>query len=356
MHFRIRKGLDLPMAGVPEVHADLIDPAVPPTTVALLGADYPGLEPRLLVQEGDRIQAGAALIAHKRDPDVVLTAPGSGRVVAINRGARRALRSVVIALEDADTGVPFSGPLDDPRRALLESGLFAAFRTRPYGRIPASDANPAAIFVTAMDTRPLAADPRPTILQSAEFFRFGLAVLRDLCDAPVYLCTAPDWPLEPVDGVVHATFDGPHPAGLPGTHIHHLAPVGADRQVWHLGWQDTLAIGRLFRDRLLSFERVVALGGTPFSRPRRLLTRLGADLEELVADEWRVSSAWSGAPRLLSGSPLCGRQATDPEHWLGRYHDQISGLAPEPAGKRLPNAGFSKATVRPCGGRPWRMR
>lgn len=323
------------MAGVPQVQAQAIEPAVSPATVALVGSDYPGLEPRLLIEEGDRVQAGQPVVVNKRDPDVVLTAPGTGRVIAINRGTRRTLRSVVIELEDAGTRFPYSRSLDDPGKALLESGLFAAFRTRPFGRIPSSGATPAAIFVTAMDTRPLAADPRPVIADAGVYFRSALAVLRDLYDTPVYLCTAPDWPLDPVDGVIHATFEGPHPAGLPGTHIHHLAPVSADRQAWHLGWQDVLAIGRLFRDRALSFERVVALGGTPFARPRCLLTRLGADVEELVASEWCEPSSWSGAPRLLSGSPLCGRLAAGPERWLGRYHDQISGLVPAPTGKRL---------------------
>ncbi len=337
MHFRIRKGLDLPMAGMPEMKAGVVDQAVPPSTVALVGADYPGLEPRLLIQEGDTVRAGEALIAHKRDPGVVLTAPGSGRVAAVNRGARRVLRSVVIELDGSDAGglIPYEGAIDDVRRALLESGLFAAFRTRPFGRIPASDGEPMAIFVTAMDTRPLAADPADLIRTESEDFMAGLAVLAGFSAAPVYLCTAPDWPLGGVAGVTHAVFEGPHPAGLPGTHIHHLAPVNADRQAWHLGWQDTVAVGRLFRTRTLSFERVVSLGGATFARPRRLRTRLGADLTELVADEWLVPASWSGAPRLLSGSPLCGREAVGPERWLGRYHDQISGLAPAPSGRRL---------------------
>jgi Na+-transporting NADH:ubiquinone oxidoreductase subunit A len=333
MHFRIRKGLDLPMAGAPD---DRIEPAAPSGTVALVGADYPGLEPQVLIEEGDRVPAGAAIIRHKRDPLAILTAPGSGTVVAIHRGARRMLKSVVIELDASDTGgrIEYPGRLDDARQALLESGLWAAFRTRPFGRIPHSASSPRAIFVTAMDTRPLSGNPHLPIADEAEVFHAGLEVLRDLCDAPVFLCTGPEWPIGQVEGVTHATFEGPHPAGLPGTHIHHLAPVDADRQVWHLGWQDTLAIGRLFRDRALSFERVVALGGATFARPRLLRTRLGADLEALTAGEWRVPES-AARTRLLSGSPLCGRRATGSERWLGRYHDQISGLAPPPAGRRL---------------------
>jgi Na+-transporting NADH:ubiquinone oxidoreductase subunit A len=268
---------------------------------------------------------------------MVLTSPGSGRMAAINRGARRVLKSVVIELDRQDTGaeIEYTGSLNDPRSALLQSGLFPAFRTRPFGRIPRSDSVPRAICVTAMDTRPLAGDPRPVIADDAAAFRSGLEVLRDLCAAPVYLCTAPDWPVGGVDGVTHATFAGPHPAGLPGTHIHHLAPVAADRQTWHIGWQDTLAIGRLFGERVLSFERLAALGGAAFARPRWLRTRLGVDLEALVAGEWQTTDTDTRKRRLLSGSPLCGRVAAGSERWLGRYHDQVCALDPPPAGRRL---------------------
>lgn len=334
MHFRIRKGLDLPMAGLPDPR---LDSAAEVSTVAFVGTDYTGLEPRLKVAVGDQVQAGQVLLEQKRDPLVRLTAPGSGRVVAINRGARRLLKSVVIELDASDAGaeIAYAGTLDDAKQALLESGLWCAFRSRPFGHIPASSAEPHSIFVTAMESRPLAGSPEALIEAQAEAFQHGLAVLRDLTPAPVYLCTAPDWEAPNVEGVQRATFEGPHPAGLPGTHIHHVAPVGPGRSVWHLGWQDVLAIGRLFAERVLSFARLVALGGDAFTAPRMLKTRLGADLLELTADEWLPQDPEGGKPRLLSGSPLCGRVAEGSERWLGRYHDQVSSLQPPPGGRRL---------------------
>ncbi len=331
MHFKISKGLDLPVEGAP---AARIDPGADVASVALSGSDYVGLEPRLLVAEGDTVLAGQPVFSHKRDPDVLYTAPGSGRVVAIHRGARRVLKSVVIELDETDPGdaIEFKHGLSDSRSALLQAGLWSAFRTRPFGRIPHSKSQPRAIFVTAMDTRPLSGDPTLIIAGQAGVFARGLEILRDLSDADVYLCSAPGWQGPEVDGVSRAEFAGPHPAGLAGTHIHHLEPAGADRTVWYLGWQDVIAIGRLFQEGQVSMARTIALGGKGFRQPRWVQTRTGADLKALCLGE--AAEAAAGA-RLISGSVLCGREVTDSQKWLGRYHDQVSAIpAPEP-GRRL---------------------
>ena len=139
MRVRTTKGIDLPIDGLPMAS---IAPANPISSVALLGGDYVGLEPRMLIQEGDRVKAGQPLFIHKRDPDVLYTAPGSGIVKAINRGARRVLKSVVIELQNDQTSAVVREPEPDPhavspetlRDALLKSGLWTAFRTRPFSR------------------------------------------------------------------------------------------------------------------------------------------------------------------------------------------------------------------------------
>ena len=91
----ISRGLDIPLAGEPE---QSVHPAAPVRQIALCGLDYTGLKPRLQVAEGDRVGPLQALFLDKRDPDVQYCAPGRGKVVAINRGARRALQSVVVEL------------------------------------------------------------------------------------------------------------------------------------------------------------------------------------------------------------------------------------------------------------------
>ena len=121
-------------------------------------------------------------------------------------------------------------------------------------------------------------------------------------------------------------FSGPHPAGLPGTHIHHLDPVAADRTVWHIGYQDVIAIGKLFGEGKLWVERIVALGGVGFERPRLVTTRLGANIDDLVAGTLKEAGPRDGPPRLISGSVLNGRTAAGPEAYLGRYHCQISAI------------------------------
>ncbi|HSG93963.1 MAG TPA: hypothetical protein VLA28_00475 [Afifellaceae bacterium] len=211
---------------------------------------------------------------------------------------------------------------DGVRTFLLKSGLWPAFRARPYGRIPDPAAMPHAIFVTAIDTNPLAVDPTVVIGSQAGLFRSGLDALVMLTDGPVFVCQSPGRALAEESGkqIRCVRFDGPHPAGLPGTHIHCLAPVGGGRVVWHIGYQDLIAIGHLLSTGKPSTERVVALAGSGIRDPRLVRTRLGASLDDLTEGE-----LGDGDFRIVSGSPLSGREAG----FLGRYHSQVSVL-PQP--------------------------
>ena len=332
---RISKGLDIPIAGAPE---PIVDPGRPVRSVALLGSEYLGLKPKMLVQEGDPVSLGQALFIDKRDPDVMFTAPGSGKVVAINRGARRVLQSVVIELDESETDTseytqlassnPETIKQSAIRSALFTSGLWTAFRTRPYSKVPQSDSSPRSIFVTAIDTQPLAADPGVVLDKHREAFLIGLQIISRLTEGTVYTCTAADWkgPVSDSQRVRHVEFSGPHPAGTPGTHIHHLDPVSVDRTVWHIGYQDVIAIGKLFSDGQLWLERTVALGGAGFERPRLVTTRLGASIDELVAGELKPVGAKQKSPRLISGSVLSGHTAVGTEAYLGRYHLQVAAI------------------------------
>jgi Na+-transporting NADH:ubiquinone oxidoreductase subunit A len=321
---RIRKGLDIPIAGAP---LQAIHGTRTPSHVALLGIDYVGLRPQLAVQLGERVRLGQTLFTDKSNPGVRFTSPGAGEVVAINRGARRVLQSVVVRLDGDDAFEFDTGTAQGAaaiRRLLVESGLWCAFRTRPFSRIPAIGSSPAALFVTAIDTRPLAPDPVVIIGPRARAFERGLMLLLALGEWPTYLCTAPDAEMPaPRDARLRRVeFSGPHPAGLPGTHIHHLAPAGQQRSVWHIGYQDVIAVGELFTEGRLPTERVVAVAGPMAREPRLLKTRLGAATEDLLAGEIA-----SGPVRVISGSVLSGHRAADPLAWLGRYHDQLSLIA-----------------------------
>ncbi len=329
MHTKIKKGLNLPITGVPE---QVIEDAPAVSSVALIGSDYIGMKPTMMVAEGDRVKLGQALFTDKKTAGVNYTAPGSGVVKAINRGAKRVLQSVVIELDGEDEEAFAShdqsqlGSLtrDQVKDNLLNSGLWTALRSRPYSKVADPAVTPRSLFVTAMDSNPLAASPEVIIREYPEDFRNGLTVLAHLTDGPVYLCKAPEAEIPHPEGgrFKVATFEGPHPAGLPGTHIHFLDPVGANRTVWQINYQDVIAVGKLFTSGRLWMERVVALGGPSVHKPRLLRTRLGAHTDELVADQVASDSD----VRIVSGSIFSGRRAAGWASYLGRYHTQISVL------------------------------
>lgn len=325
---KITKGLDLPIAGLPDQQR-IDDVAV--SRVAVKGEEYNGLRPSMAVKEGDRVVKGQLLFEDKKIPGVRFTAPASGTVSAIHRGERRVLQSVVIDV-DGDESLSFTAyPADAlttlPREAvvaqLVESGLWTAMRTRPFSKTPAPGSVPAAIFVTAMDTNPLSADPQPIILAQREVFDAGLTVLTRLTDGKVHVCQSSGGKLggHPQGQVTFNQFTGPHPAGLVGTHIHFLEPVSLQKQVWHLNYQDVIAYGKLFLDGVIWTERIIALGGPQVKHPRLLRTCLGADLDALLVGELH-----EGENRILSGSVLNGTKASGPHAFLGRFHLQVSVL------------------------------
>ncbi len=321
---KINRGLDLPISGVPE---QVIRDGSKARTVALIGFDYVGMKPTMEVQEGDRVKTGQVIFSDKKTEGVKFTSPATGIVSSINRGNKRVFQSIVIDVED-DEFESFAqyDDIDAITRTqavdnLVNSGMWTALRTRPYSRIPAPDSEPAAIFVTAIDTHPLAADPSIVIAEQKESFVDGLRILTKLTQGAVYVATAPSADI-PVAANVHAEeFAGPHPAGLVGTHIHFLSPASGKKTVWNIGYQDVIAIGKLFSEGRLYVDRVISLAGPQVEAPGLLRTRLGANLDELTAGKMH-----SGKNRLISGSVLGGRTANGSVAYLGRYHNQVSVL------------------------------
>ncbi|MDJ0848155.1 MAG: Na(+)-translocating NADH-quinone reductase subunit A [Myxococcota bacterium] len=328
MQVTIKRGLDIPILGEPE---PVLDAEKRVESVALVGRDYVGLRTAMQVEEGDQVKLGQTLFTDKKNPGFSFTAPAAGRVLAINRGAKRILDSVVIQLsgDDEESFASYgAGELtglsrEQVRDNLTSSGLWTSFRTRPFSKIPAPESVPSSIFVTAIDSNPLAASPEVVIGPCSEDFVAGLSVLPKLTDGKVFVCQRPGAEIPTADDerIVVAEFRGPHPAGLPGTHIHHLDPVSAQKTVWHVGYQDVIAIGKLFTTGRLWTERTVALGGPILERPRLVRTRVGANLEDLVGDEVPKNRA-----RIVSGSPLSGHQGVGPLAFLGRYHNQVCAL------------------------------
>lgn len=328
-HIKIKKGLNVPITGAPvqEIHEGN---AV--KRVALLGPDYVGLKPKLEVAVGDHVKLGQTLFIDKQHPRIRFTSPGAGQVVAIHRGEKRALLSVVIELDGEEGAISFkafdekalkTASRDAVVENLLASGLWTALRERPFSHVADPDTIPDAIFVTAMDTQPLAPDVARLIRNEETAFAHGLRVLQKLTEGKIYVCHAkgaalPDLDSEQIDPVV---VEGPHPAGNVGTHIHFVFPVNLKHKVWHLSAQDVIAMGQLFQTASLRVERVIALAGSAVRQPRLVKTRLGADLSHLTENQLQ-----DGDKRVISGSVLSGHTAQDAMGFLGRYHQQVSVL------------------------------
>lgn len=326
----IKKGLDLPISGEP---ANEISEHTP-THVALIGYDYIGMRPTMSVKEGDTVAKGQVLFEDKKRAGVKYTAPVSGRIVSVNRGERRVFESIVIAANpSAADEVTFNAyaaadlasiDREAVKEQLVASGEWTAFRTRPFSRTPEINSVPSAIFVTATDTNPLATDPARIINDSIDAFNDGLAVISTL-SPKTYVChgeTAPAKATNVANDTVYEGFKGKHPAGNAGTHIHFLHPLGRGASVWTIGYQDVIAIGKLFTTGRIHTDRVISLAGPAVNNPRLIRTTRGADLAELTANELKGNDN-----RIISGSVLSGRTAAGSIAYLGRFHNQVSVLA-----------------------------
>jgi Na+-transporting NADH:ubiquinone oxidoreductase subunit A len=333
---RNRKGLDLPIAGAPE---PTVDTARQPRRVALLGADYVGMKPTMHVQVGDAVRRGQLVFEDKKTPGVRYTAPAEGKVVAVNRGDKRAFQSLVIEVSQLELGgragaeqtfSAYTGRSvesltpEQIRDLLLEAGEWPALRSRPFGKVASPDTRPHSIFVTAMDTNPLAPPVAPIVADRQAELRDGLIALTKLTDGTVYVCTEAGSGIDVPDHqqIQVEQFEGPHPSGTAGWHIHTLDPVHRDKSVWYVGLQNLIAIGHLVRSGSLMIDRLIAVGGPGVLRPRLLRTRVGAGIDELLSGETHEGDA-----RVISGSVLSGREASGEIHgYLGRYHQQVAVL------------------------------
>ncbi len=326
MQFTIREGWDLPITGKPK---QVIDEGNKVKSVAILGKDYIGLKPKMMVAVGDTVTLGQVLFTDKQNPGINFTAPGAGEIKEINRGEKRVLQSVVIELKGTtqETFTKYAKKdlatitIKQIKENLLASGLWTSLLTRPYGKIPTVDSSPRSIFITAIDTRPLAAKPEMIIKDREANFLNGLAIVSKLTEGKTYLCKETGVDIASVEGVETASFSGPHPAGLPSTHIHFVDPVNTEKNVWHIDYQTVIAIGALFTTGKINVERIISLAGPTVKKPRLLRTRVGANTDDLVSGELEKVEN-----RVISWSVLFGHEAVDGMAYLGCYSNQISVL------------------------------
>lgn len=326
----IAKGLDLPISGAPDQKVE-DGPVI--RTVAVIADDFVGMKPTMAVKEGDHVKQGQVLFEDKKTAGVQFTSPACGKVQAVHRGPKRKFESVLIEVDgdDCETFSTFENvnlhslDRDTVQANLIASGLWTALRTRPYSKTPTPGTSPHSLFVTAIDSNPLAPDPS-VVLNEPDYERYfiqGLQVLTTLSDGPLYLCQRVNAgiPGTQLDGVSKAEFSGPHPSGLVGTHIHFLDPVNEAKTVWHIGYQDVVAVGHLFLNGTLLNNRIVSVAGPAAAQPRIIRSQLGASTAELTELESESDV------RVISGSVLSGRHCVSPVDYLGRFHNQVSLIA-----------------------------
>jgi len=325
---KIKKGLDIPISGKPE---QVICKKKEIKKVALVGYDYIGIKPAFAVSVGENVKLGQLLFRDKKMPCVRYTSPGTGKVIAINRGPKRVFESIVIELKGTDE-VTFdcfseenlkSLKIEKIKSTLIESGLWTCLRARPFSKIANPDTKAHSIFVTAMDTNPHAPLIEKIINRNRKDFVNGLIVLSKLTSTRVFLCKAQgaDIQIPNLDFLSVEEFSGPHPAGNVGTHIHFLDPVHINKIIWYVNAQDVIAIGKLFLTGRIFVERIISLAGPSVKKPRLLQTRVGASINDIIEGELKEEKN-----RAISGSVLSGRDAVGTTGFLGRFHHQVSVL------------------------------
>lgn len=349
MKFRIKKGLKLPITGEPQESLDLSKES---KQIAVLGTDFVGMKPTMQVKVGDDVKTGQVLFSCKKNIGLMFTSPGAGKVTALNRGDKRAFQSVVIELAKEEASVSFSTYISksaneytasEITKLLIESGEWKSLRQRPFEKVADVTVTPEDLFITATDTNPLAPNPEFVIGQYQDEFKAGVEVLSKLPKNKTYLCKTAGSKIE-ANGVDVAEFSGPHPAGNAGTHIHFLSPVNPGKIVWHIGYQDVIAVGRLVLTGKLLTDSVITIAGPLASNPRYIKVRKGAKVSELLTGEVK-----EGTPlRAVAGSVFNGHIATGAFDFLGTYTKQISLIEEDTKrefmGWQAP--GFNKFSIR----------
>ncbi|MDR1761936.1 MAG: Na(+)-translocating NADH-quinone reductase subunit A [Bacteroidales bacterium] len=321
---KIKKGLTIPMNGM----AERIMHKLPlPEFVAVKPTDFFGLTPKLLVNEGDVVHAGQALVCDKINSKIVLTAPASGVVHAIERGEKRKLEQIVVKTDAEIHYKQFAVPeLANATREelidlMLESGAWLFIKERPYNCIANPAVQPKAVYISTFNTAPLAADMSFVMADDIHDFQKGIDVLNILTNKAVHVNFYNEKrsinPFEKCSGFESHYFEGKHPAGNVGVQIHHIAPIQKGDVVWTMQPSDVAILGRLFSSGTFDVRRTIALTGE-VHRPLYVKTILGAHIPSCF--EGRTIEP---AMRIISGDVLTGTNV-GANGFIGFFDTQIT--------------------------------
>lgn len=331
-YIRLKKGLDLPIAGSPDpvIKKDVIS-----DVIAIKPTDFKGLVPRLLVKEGDAVLVGSPIFCSKVDPRIQFTSPVSGTVAEVVRGEKRKLLEIRITNDKQQTAVRFEAPVaekatrEQVRDLLLQSGLWACLKQRPYGILAKPEDEPKAIFVSGFNSAPLAADLDFVAKEELQAIQAGINALNKLTTGGVHLglhqSNHASTPLHKLDNVKIHVFSGPHPSGNVGIQIHHVAPIQKGEVVWTVGLHQLIFIGRLFLNGACDFSQLVAVTGPRANKPAYVKAVVGMPMQA-IADQATADAEGlqAGCPvRFISGNVLTGTNV-GANGFLGFFDNQVT--------------------------------
>ena len=320
---KLRKGLDINLKGKA---AGTYTAMKSPGFYALVPDDFPGITPKVVVKEQEYVMAGGPLFVDKNHPELKFVSPVSGVVTSVERGSRRKVLNIIVEEATEQDYEEFgkkdvsSMDADSVRTSLLDAGLFAFIRQRPYDIIANPTNSPKAIFISAFDSHPLAPDFEFALKGEEANFQTGLDALAKI--ANVYLnihIKQRNSQLAAMRNVTLTAFDGPHPAGNVGVQINHIDPVVKGETVWTLDPQAVLFIGRLFNTGRVDFTRTVAVTGSEVLHPAYCKLQVGALLTSVFAGNVTRGKEL----RYISGNPLTGKQVSQ-NGFLGAFHNQLT--------------------------------
>jgi len=325
-YIKIKKGLNIKLAG--EAIKEFLNLPLPDTFV-IKPPDFIGLTPKLLVKEGDDVQAGTVLFSDKNNEAIKFCSPVSGEVIEIVRGEKRKLLEVKILADKEITYVAFdkADPNDLSREevihSLLNSGAWPFIRQRPFGMIANPNETPKSVFISAFDSNPLAPDMDFIMEGNDTLFQTGLDALKKLTAGKVHLNIHAGITKAKVftnaKGVEINKMDGPHPAGNVGVQIHHIDPINKGEVVWCIQPQDVLIIGKLFVQGIFDASRVIVLTGPPVNSPKYYKTLVGSSIKNIISK----AGLKEGEDRIISGNVLTGKQIP-PDGYLNFYDTQVT--------------------------------
>ncbi len=325
----LKKGHDILLQGEAPC---TIDESKTGQTFAVQPPNFKGILPipKMMVEVGAEVKAGDPLFYDKGAPDILYCAPVSGEVIAINRGAKRAITEVVILADKNQKYRKLDAPdlgkttREDLVKFLMGSGAWPLIRQRPFDVVADPGETPRDIFISTFDTAPLAPDANFVVKGKETAFQKGIDALAKLTSGKVYLGLNAKSAVEPSQAFTGAAnaekhwFHGKHPAGNVGVQIHHIRPIGPKDKVWTLGVQEVITLGALFTENRLNTERIVALTGAELKAPCYVRTHIGVQLGDLLKDNLKNENV-----RIISGDVLTGRQSGK-GGFLDFYDDQVT--------------------------------